>query len=355
MAEAPSSVQDNLRNEILKSYIDDNEKTLGRMEESFKEIKTLSPAIFGTLTPNIVLLLLKLYHETVLNLLKNGTAIRMMIGVLETNTGELYCTLSGDHGEILNYQERYNMLRFFLHNAGITVKYPEGDPVDPIPSPSTTPIADKEEAKKILFLENDTYDTALKTTPLTVNLVQSLAYLEKRKTKGESFAPYKVFETEKDEKKLDCSYGSLCVESKLFSYLYSTGQKFEDIKGFAAHWISPKLPPNHKNKRFCYNDSNVKEIDGLVDSFLGNLAIQYSTLRMYLDKYENFNQIIRYTAGLLALPCVGCVANYVSYKQNRLVTWGSTGCGKPLSSVKGGRRKTRSNRKNRLRRSRKNR
>jgi hypothetical protein len=237
---------------VIQDFITEHENTVKRMEKSFKEITTLSPFIFGKPTPSIALVLMKLYHENMVRILNTGeTPIKTMFGILETSDGQLYCTLSGEPKEIGNFNDRRNTLLSLLHHANIHVVYPEGDDAPPILSWKGAPSVDP---ATILFTTDGTnYDKMLHDIPISINFVNSNAYMEGRQ-RGESFAPFKVIESKEGQKMLECGYGSSCVEAKLFSYIYSQGKTFADIKGFAAYWIGDKIPPNHKNKRFCYAD-----------------------------------------------------------------------------------------------------
>jgi hypothetical protein len=266
------AVKNYLERAAIRSMLEEQEPTKGRFQESFRQMGGIDPFLFGRPTPAIAILLLKIYHENIVRLLTTDNRIKCMIGILETKDGELYCTFSGDEFELLNFDDRHKMFVSLLENANVTVKfqdYPRGTI-----EASKSLLKPYKDATQYMFTTDDIhYDKNLKSFEIPVNYVHSKAYLESRRD-GYSFAPFKVIEGGI----LECGYGSSCVEAKLFSYIYSLGKRFTDIKGFAAYWIGNALPPDHTNANFCYRPENAAQIERMTTVFLELLETDLSTL-----------------------------------------------------------------------------
>jgi hypothetical protein len=318
--------------------LEEQEPTKKRFQDSFRRMDGMDPFLFGRPTPAIAVLLLKLYHENIIRLSTTDNRIKCMIGILETNDGELYCTFSGDPFELANFDDRHKMVVSMLENANVDVAFPEY-PRGTLEAP-TSLFEPYKDATQYMFSPDD---KELKTIRPSVHYVHSLAYLESRRD-GYSFAPFKVIE----DGMLECGYGSSCVEAKLFSYIYSLGKTFDDIKGFAAYWIGNQRPPNHTNANFCYRPENSEKIEHLATVFLELLDKDLS--KHLKETYpEQILNIIKSVVGAIALPCVGCVANYDAYKQNKYSRWNPTKCRRSVTMIGGRSRYRRKQRKTRKR------
>jgi len=326
------------------SYIKEQGNTFKRFETSIKEIGTLSPFLFGEPSSQILWVLCKLYHENIIRVLNDyNLSLKFMIGILQTDDGELYCTLAGDPYEIADYGERYKLFISLLEAANIRVSYPDKD-VAPDPIEWREKIMPREfdrlrsyifahesdEIKQVGNIKNALksvdYDEILRSTSMTMHFVNSNAYLQQRR-RGESFAPFKRIDATGE---LNCAYGSACVEAKLFSYMYSIGKHMKNVKGFVAYWIGNALPPNHMNSKYSYNSSlptGLVYINSVKDVCIRNMDVD---LMRRLKIYPAFDTIVKNIALPISLPCAGCVANYSNYIHNKYNVWDSSMCGKRL-------------------------
>lgn len=354
---------------LMSSFGKEQENTFKRLETSIREIDSISPFLFGDPTPRLTLLLCKLYHENMVSIVQGRPTLRFMSGFLETPDG-IYCTVSEDPLEKEDFQERQQVLVSLLTHANVTVKYPEdeGEDEPTVESPTALewrtkqahtenykaalPATVCERLQPYLFMNEGAtnYDTRLWETPMTVNFVNSNRYLTERRG-GVSFPPFKRFREEGAHEKLECAYGSTCVESKLFSYVYGLGKSFNDVKGFVAYWIGKELPPRHKNDKYCYDASTTygsERLNRITTTVSDHMDPAFRT---YLEStYPRYRAILTYVSNPLSLPCAGCLANYTKYKEGSLSRWDPFLCGKVIRS--GGRRSRRSRRSSRSRSSR---
>jgi hypothetical protein len=213
--------------------------------------------------------------------------------------------------------------------------------------------------EELIFLNNPNdynYSSIIKNYPIKVRLIQSTEYVKKREEQGISFIPFKAYK----ESKVECIYGSLCVESKLFGYMYNQGKKWSDVKGYVAYWVGNKLPPNHILRKYSYIKTSTNEchsqnsesgacektdedeklermldisFDLLEDSTLSELNDACkNTARSSLEApdvikiNDTCKEIMTNALQPIALTCPGCYMNWQSYINNIQVKWDNSVC-----------------------------
>ena len=380
--ELPDALTSDLSSELKKDYdflhntvIEDND-LFNRIRDSIK--KNGDMFLLGKPSEKILQLILKLYHENIIRiLLSQPQKIKMMLGIMELNDGAIYITISEDPREDTNYVKKTQLLYSLLNQINVTILFPERDLTDitdismreiagvltsdlfpttftnwrnPIPdgkngvitwnnlktlnSPNPIMFIDDIPKEKQSGTTKYNYDYELIWRPkIEVNLIHSIKYLNERKT-GVSFMPFKKIK--KDDTNgitYECNNGSTCSESKLFSYLFTnlTNKTFDDIKGYAAYWISDTLPPNHIITNYSFSNSIPEEnerLEKLVGNILGLLDKPGSLIRKLSDKYppQNFQPVFKSVVQPFALPCPGCFANYIAYKTNNKQHWDNSQC-----------------------------
>jgi hypothetical protein len=304
------------------------------------------------------MLILKLYHENIVrvskqNKMKSTTAdvFMFMTGLLQLKNSEyVYVTISESEKEGKDYEQKFNMFYSLLINSGCTVENGEGEnfPFGEIIKYKNEGDNDFDEdtynlIKDDVFIDAKNqrmYSSAIKSYPIKVKLIQSIKYVKDREN-GYSFMPFKQFlqspETTSD---IRCIYGSLCVESKLFGYIYNQGYKYNDIVGYVAYWIGKKLPPGHYLGKYSYAKQNKLEETKIKDMFkttMGKLNDNSKELLNAICNNDTSNEycmnVITNAIQPIALTCPGCYMNWQLYKNNIQHKWNPTVC----ATYKGGR------------------
>lgn len=296
------------------------------------------------------MLMLKLYHENIVRVLnKNEKQLMFMTGMLEIKGEEntVYVTISESEKEGLNYNNKLRQFYSLLVNSGCEVQFLDGtskltiDTSYKQKNDFTENMYDK--IKDIVFFEkNDTlnYSSIIKNYKITVKLINSTNYLNQRET-GRSFLPFKRIQP---DGKVECIFGSLCVEAKLFGYMYLLNKKWEDFVGYIAYWIGNDLPPNHILKKYNYI-KNTEDDNKLEQTF--NKTIQYlnentktqlnDLCKNISDENVNANSMVFQNNPLckniitsviqpIALTCPGCYLNWQSYINNIQPNWDISVC-----------------------------
>ncbi len=319
------------------------------------------------LTDKIVEIIIRLYHvniQCVHDDNSNRGKLSMMSGILEDNHGNIYVTISEDPREDDKFYDKLNYFIKLLHNCNIEIIYPEynlkndvnddikqqikvgNDKIIKNPEEKTP-----EQSKFISKIDNikGNYGVNVPTdyndevqmfynvdisTPITVNLINSVKYLEKRINGKRAFEPFPkadILESNgvKTVKNVKCNNGSTCTEAKLFSYLYDNGKKWSDIKGGIAYWIKNDFPPNHVITSYNYDEdvyedseentnikSNLPENELHKLTKLSQLIYNYkrpeysNNFLKYINNNENYNKILKSIFRPIALPCPGCYMNF---------------------------------------------
>ena len=366
------------REDLLKVVTTEPPAVFDRIKEFQKQYGNMF--LFGRPTPDLVNLMVRVYHENVIRnmTLKNG--IQCMFGFIQLEDGNIYCTISEDPKEDSAFNKKYPLMISLLQHSNIKVEFPEND--DPAVDDDI-----KQEfigyqqavgnyqykalnasqvriAKDLLFIPDDaqSYDPRITEKPYTVHFVNSLLYLSRRRQGKQSFVPFKKVKAENTnhgkEYKIECNNGSTCVEAKLFSYVKDTlNVGLDKIKGYAIFWIGKELPPKHYLAAYSYrsvgdnpaNNANAKKLadirsenQKLEEMTQACIDASKGTLQMYQESYpETFFPIMKRIAQPLAIACPGCFVNFMSYKKGAYSNWNSSKCGHPLH----GGRKTRRNRR----------
>jgi hypothetical protein len=363
----------------LENFASETTNTFSRIRNSIKANENMF--LFGTPTPDILTIVMKLYHENIVRNLcysdkpslskgnkrltrspgftnadgKSGTLKnipepqKFMCGIIEID-GELYITISEspklDDGPIEDpdFDKKEATLFSLLNHTNINVEMPEEmtrnsklknnirwrNFTNEKPSASILTPEGVVATKGIMFVnEGDkNYDSNLWGHKLSVNFVNSYDYLNNRLA-GYAFPPFKKYK--EDTQFIECVNGSACCEAKLFSYVYNVlGKTFDDITGFAVFWVGNELVPNHIIKNYCYNIDNPK----LYDITSNCLSIMPNPMKSYLQsKYPGtFDSIMLFIIQQLSLPCPGCFANYNNFKTGTYKAWNPKNCYRHLDA-----------------------
>jgi hypothetical protein len=340
--------------------------------------------LLGEPTNNITMLIMKLYHENMvrihkykpIEITKIGDIFMFMTGMLELNgTGDIYVTISETETEGIDYDKKFHTFYSLLKNSGCNVKHGEGEDFDfGTPTQWKSPGENDfdeiffNEIKGSIFIDETNkfnYSSIIKNYPINVKLIQSTKYIENRK-KGTSFVPFKRLDVKNN---IRCVNGSLCVESKLFGFIYDLGYKFNDVSGYIAYWVGNKVPPNHYYKPYSYtkrdpkNPNNSKEEEKLRKMFtttFGKLnedtklrltnacnntlhQLDTSINGVSLDGEDHCIDIFELAIEPMALTCPGCYMNFQLYVNNIQGKWDNSDCNKVNA---GGRRRTKNKKLN---------
>lgn len=381
----------------IDEYGDEKNVILTKMVEIIK--KNGNIFLLGYPTNNITMLILKLYHENVIRIVNTSKPLMFMTGLLQLHDDPtIYVTISESEKEGDNYQNKFNAFYSLLKNSGCNVIFDEEEHVGELPIENYRPASgndfDNEQIfntvkDDLFFNKNDklNYSSIIKNYPITVKLIQSTEYVKKRENEGISFVPFKKYVPGKD--KPECIYGSLCVESKLFGYMYNKGKKWEDVDGYVAYWVGAKLPPQHILGKYSYKktsthighsqestvpdkteeDIKIKQITEVALDLLEpdaktqlNIACGQTLDAEEVDVMPACEEILTNALQPIALTCPGCFMNWQSYINNIQVKWDQTQCAviEPASTVGGKyrrktkKRKSRKMKKNKSRKNKKN-
>ena len=150
-------------------------------------------------------------------------------------------------------------------------------------------------------------------------------YINERRS-GRSFEPlYKPDKNKPDN--IACNSGSICSESKVFSYLHNLG-KFDTIKGGIAYWIGEGSikacgqKPNDCNyhPKYSYTGDKLSQMYSLIKT--GNLFSK--RLGKIIEESDSSEKLILNVIRPYALPCPGCTLNAHKYFNNIVVDWSKT-------------------------------
>lgn len=360
----------------LDEFGDEKNIILTKMVEIIR--KNGNIFLLGYPTNNITMLILKLYHENIVRIVNTSKPFMFMTGLLQLhNDPTIYVTISESEKEGDNYQNKFKAFYSLLKNAGCNVIF--DDEEQSIGSIGEMPVEnyrnedgndfDNEQiyynVKDYLFFNKGdklNYSSIIKNYPITVKLIQSTKYVKKRENEGISFVPFKKYVPGKD--KPECIYGSLCVEAKLFGYMYNKGKKWEDVDGYVAYWIGSKLPPQHILGKYSYKKTNthighsqestipdktdddikIEQIAQISFDLLEpdtknilNNACGQTLDTEEIDVMPACEEIITNALQPIALTCPGCFMNWQSYINNIQVKWDQSQCAviQPPSTIGG--------------------
>ncbi len=374
---APPTAESAASEQITQSEVDEASPGEIKLDTEFKKIRNTMKNGFvrenmfqiNKLTDKIVEIIIRLYHVNIQCVHKdnnnsNRGKLTMMSGILEDNHGNIYVTISEDPREDDKFYDKLNYFIKLLHNCNIEIIYPEynlkndvnddikqqikvgNDKIIKNPEEKTP-----EQSKFISKIDNikGNYGVNVPTdyndevqmfynvdisTPITVNLINSVKYLEKRINGKRAFEPFPkadILESNgvKTVKNVKCNNGSTCTEAKLFSYLYDNDKKWSDIKGGIAYWIKNDFPPNHVITSYNYDEdvyedseentnikSNLPENELHKLTKLSQLIYDYkrpeysNNFLKYVNNNENYNKILKSIFRPIALPCPGCYINF---------------------------------------------
>jgi hypothetical protein len=298
--------------------------------------------LFGKPTSRILQLIDVLYaendkrNEWFLSTDVNKPSNAFMLGIVETNDGEILMSISGDPSTTKSetnklYENIYYHLFPMLNNIGYSVN-------------------EDDEADKDIVANYRAYKNYYKTTNQRVIATSKwgtdgveqigkldlgeITYVHNNKyLYGVRYVPFK---REKNKRQTNCNNGSSCVESKLFAYMHMNEI---EPKGMVACWIGGNAL--NKSARhcmdsytFCIKDGNENGTDKetvqakkdnkrVIDGMYEYLEEEIDEAFKGEDKFQKSEQIMQH----FAVPCPGCQMNEVRYKKGLPeIKWLNTVC-----------------------------
>jgi len=164
-----------------------------------------------------------------------------------------------------------------------------------------------------------------------INIIYNKTYIKDRRN-GYSYEPFYKTDTVNGENVVACNSGSICSESKIFSYLHKNNLE-DKIKGMVAYWIGNNLTPApdticksaadcqyHPN--YCYNH-NIPEDNEKLDYIIQHMEtneliseeLSSQTIHPLPDVFRGY-----------ALPCPGCTLNYERLMKDIKTNWDINQC-----------------------------
>ena len=309
--------------------------------------------LLGYPSKTITMLMLKVYHENIVRIMNNVNPpkdiLMFMTGMLElySEEGTIYVTISESEREGVDYNKKLQAFYSILKKSGCDVEFIDGNSeltVDKSYKTGETDFTEDmyDKIKDIVFLDKENklnYSSIIKEYKIKVKLINSTNYIKKRE-EGFSFIPFKKINP---GNKIHCIYGSLCVEAKLFGYMYnSLGKKWDDVKGYVAYWVGNSLPPNHILTKYNYikkdeyeklkkmTDITRELLDKdtkkkLNESCKNSLSLEQKKATTFYENSKCMNIFIN-AVQPIALTCPGCYLNWQSYINNIQVEWNSSVC-----------------------------
>lgn len=178
---------------------------------------------------------------------------------------------------------------------------------------------DEIEKSDVMVEIDELRDTVKQFKIKNMKIIFSHDYIFTRFIGLPSFVPFKYWKMDSKTKttKFDegkCNNGSLCCESKLFSYIfdkYNVKSLTEIIKGETCYWMS-KREDNQ-----LANDTTAQSYSFVLDDDNENLVRKAMCQIINIpDEEEYLNLSKRF-----ALPCPGCQMNYFNYLTNKRISW----------------------------------
>lgn len=343
--------------------LENNNHLLNEFNKVIKKIGDIF--LLGYPTNDITMLMMKLYHENIVRIQKGNKTdlVKFMTGLLQIKgTDCIYVTISESEREGMDYDKKFLTFYSLLKNSGCFVEQGEDENFDfgtPIQWTKTGENDFDETTlpriKDYIFIDETNqynYSCIVKKYPIKVKLIHNYKYIENRE-KGVSFMPFKNSKKDNFGNTItNCVYGSLCVEAKLFDFVYNLGYTYKDIDGFIAYWIDNGLPPdNHYYDKYSYSKNNKIEEDKLHNMFSTTFGLLNENTKQQLttacektiqrinisfDSEERCKDIFEFVIEPISLTCPGCYMNSQMYVNNIRGKWDTSSCHKYY----GGRRKT---------------
>jgi hypothetical protein len=413
IAGADLSVGNNATVAALQKYVKHDKAEFDEIRNTIKQ--TTSMFMFGLPTTQMMSLLIKVYHENLVRIAyrklnpdsTDNLKYSCMFGLLESTTGELYCTISetaafkhGNHPTDKFFMEKRAMMINILRNAGINVNFPESS--TSLPAKKVCPAKYDNASAFVNYRETNregnplaqyetqfptintslkdavlggdlgtysvtggrkrpgknahsVYDSQIRQFPMTVNWIDSCEYLDNRSEGGPTFRPFKKYRETRNKSlwQSDCNNGHLCTESKLFAYA-----TYNNIstKSFVAYWVGNNMPTYdcadetkgcHVIESYCYNIDS-KQLKDLVE--LCQPLVKDTFRRM-----DEFSKVLPYIVRPMAVACPGCFANIRNYLAGKnldgnplgMTQWNTSNCYYPRRGLVGGKKTRRRTRKHR--------
>tara|TARA_B110001469_G_C9639819_1_gene321557 strand:- start:847 stop:2208 length:1362 start_codon:yes stop_codon:yes gene_type:complete len=199
--------------------------------------------------------------------------------------------------------------------------------------------------KEIFNTENNKQETAssirkyrnLTNNNTKVKFIFNNKYINERRGRNfpspgtnKSYKPFFKGDKNKPDM-LACNSGSICSESKIFSYLHDNNL-YKQIKGAIAYWIGissnfgedckKKVSNCNYHPNYAYEESD--ELDTNMDNMIHILDTEHK-FSIGLKRKQKNNKWKNMFRGF-ALPCPGCFLNKDSYKNNTREEWETHQC-----------------------------
>ena len=315
--------------------------------ENIKKNIKESMFLFSTPTKLINDLLFSIYNENLIRT-SNKASKSMMMSLLELDNepNTVYITISEEPNSDKNFYQKLAglilMLKIILYGQieALNKLSDLGDKIEIIDGKNYHIT----ELKKVMTKPEFNYRTDMskhtnirgifpdKERNLTdkinkIKIVCNETYIEARRA-GVSFEPF--YKPDKNKPQyIACNSGSICSESKIFSYLHEK-KLFNKIKGAIAYWIGDSnlegkclngKPTNcHIHPKYCYSNNNPEDKTVLVNmiELLKDSNCISEELQTILN---NKPELQNYMFAPYALPCPGCTLNSFRYQRNIRAVW----------------------------------
>ena len=172
---------------------------------------------------------------------------------------------------------------------------------------------------------------------LKIKFVFNTKYINERSKlgKSKSYRPF-LKQDSKQPKFIACNSGSICSESKLFSYLHDR-ELFSQVEGAIAYWVGKgtnfgkECHPGGKTKlgvcnyhpKYSYElntDTKKDLLDNMIEILKSENKISEELL--HKESNHNFKNVFR----AFALPCPGCYLNKDAYLNDSRILWNNSKC-----------------------------
>ena len=287
--------------ELLENLSKSNNDRVGFLNETYKKYR--NKKLFNKRTSN--------FDTSGGNIEYGDPTLAFMVGFVEVNNNT-YTTISDQINK--DYMKNLDLYVKLLNNANYYVTF------------------DSEEESLLPKYVKKSFINIKKNQANYTKKIKFIFNIKNIRTEYKRHLPFKKWKQGEHPTKggpqYKCINGSLCTESKLFSYLFSENiiKDFSEIDGGIAYWIrSGTKDRRNKNKQdhhiynYCYSD--ITE-----DNKTQKLLLDMLHEKGSIPKYTNNDLILFDIVRGFALPCAGCQKNYYNYTNNDIYKWDYSNC-----------------------------
>ena len=336
---------------------------------------------FGMPSPLINDFLYSLYNENIIRVNRQKNPSMMMISVIELKNEQntLYITISEEPLTDPDFYEKLGSLLYLIENiiykkdrddnklTGVlssnnNIRYGTGERIHLLDITSEQ-ISSIQKSKNYsenyrvwgnnkfkifkIYSSDDSTATSeqlnkyrnLTDDKLIVKVVFNNTYITERHNLGNSVSYRPFLKTDKKYTDLvACNSGSICSESKIFSYLHTmklyTNEGISKLEGAIAYWIGktnnfdsecikkqkPSVELCNYHPNYSYDDTEKTNLTNMIDTLIINNKISDNLL----TRRYNINWELMFRA--FALPCPGCFLNKDAYENDERIKWDNRSC-----------------------------